>query len=399
MRNLYITRSSFELPAQQLLPLCPGTTQQRILPLGEGTQFAAAQDINTGATCINPANTVSPASDTATAQRKPNDEFFSRKNRRSGTGISLRERLHLQRAASVKTGVNSKQVQHQPRSASIDADRGHRSRERRHSQSTHVQDIARQVWAITAETGAGLKARRLSIQPPDELNLEVAELHKLYADQRNLLGWHSKIVGKGATANVRLVHKKGDHGGEVYAAKEFRGKSKNENAEEYENKVKSEYSIAKGVRHPNIVETLRLCTHDGRWTQVMEFCEHGDLFGLVNQKYLSKDEHLVDRLCLFKQLIQGINYLHDHGIAHRDIKLENILLTKGSELKITDFGVSEVFSGLHPGLGLAGGQYGKSMGEVRLCAPGICGSPPYIAPEVISKKGGQTSKLVILFDC
>ena len=240
---------------------------------------------------------------------------------------------------------------------------------------------------MAAETGIGLKARRLSLNLPDDPNLEVVDLHTVYAEQSKLFGRHSKSVGKGATANVRVVHKKGDHTGEVYAAKEFRGKSPNEKAEEYEKKVKSEYCIAKSVRHPNIVETFCLCTDHGRWIQIMEFCDQGDLFSLVSQKYLSQDDHLPDRLCLFKQLVQGLKYLHDNGIAHRDVKLENLLLTKQSKLKITDFGVSEVFSGLHPGLRLSDGRCGKDMGEVRLCAPGICGSPPYIAPEVIAKQG------------
>ncbi|PBP16077.1 kinase domain containing protein, partial [Diplocarpon rosae] len=112
----------------------------------------------------------------------------------------------------------------------------------------------------------------------------------------------------------------------------------------------------------------------------------GDLFSLVSQKYLSRDDRLVDRLCLFKQLLQGLNYLHANGIAHRDVKLENLLLTRDSKLKITDFGVSEVFCGVHPGLRSAGGQCGRDMGEIRLCAPGMCGSPPYVAPEVIAKQ-------------
>jgi len=62
-------------------------------------------------------------------------------------------------------------------------------------------------------------------------------------------------------------------------------------------------------------------------------------------------------------------------------------MTSDSKLKITDFGVSEVFSGIHPGLREAGGQCGMSMGAVRRCAPGICGSEPYIAPEVLTKGG------------
>ena len=119
----------------------------------------------------------------------------------------------------------------------------------------------------------------------------------------------------------------------------------------------------------------------------MEYCEEGDLHSLVSQKYLHKEDHLVDRLCLFKQLVQGLNYLHNNGIAHRDIKLENLLITKNGRVKITDFGVSEVFAGIHPCLRSAEGKCGREMGEVRLCAPGMCGSPPYVAPEVIAKKG------------
>lgn len=240
---------------------------------------------------------------------------------------------------------------------------------------------------MAAETGIGLKSRRMSMNLPDDFTVDVVELYSEFADQSKLLGRRGKSVGKGATANVRLMQRKGGSNGEVFAVKEFRGKSSNEVADDYEKKVKSEYSIAKSLHHPNIVQTIRLCTHNGRWNHVMEFCEQGDLFSLVSQKYLARQDHQLDRLCIFKQLIQGLNYLHSNGIAHRDVKLENLLITKESKLKITDFGVSEVFAGIHPGLRSAGGHCGKSMQEVRLCAPGICGSPPYIAPEVIAKKG------------
>jgi serine/threonine protein kinase len=245
---------------------------------------------------------------------------------------------------------------------------------------------------MAADAGVGLKSRRMSLNLPDDFTVDVVDLYSEFCDQSKLVGRRGKSIGKGATAHVRLMNRKGGCAGEVYAVKEFRGKSSKEKAEDYEQKVKSEYSIAKSVHHPNIVETFRLCTHSGRWNHVMEFCDQGDLFNLVSQKYLSKEDHLIDRLCLFKQLIQGLNYLHTNGIAHRDVKLENLLVTKDSKLKITDFGVSEVFCGIHPGLRAAGGQCGKEMGEIRLCAPGMCGSPPYVAPEVVKKKGMVSSK-------
>ncbi|KAG0645000.1 Serine threonine-kinase HAL4 SAT4 [Hyphodiscus hymeniophilus] len=317
-------------------------------------------------------------------QEPSENEFFSsRRKIRSSTGFSLRDRLHKHSKVSFTPDDKDADQDHpRHRATSVDLDGPQKPQD-----GSQVQTISRQVWGMAAETGSGLKSRRMSLSLPDDFTVDVVELYNEYADQSKLLGRRGKSVGKGATANVKLMNRKGGSAGEVYAVKEFRGKSSNEKAEDYEKKVKSEYSIAKSVHHPNIVETFRLCTHNGRWNHVMEFCDQGDLFSLVNLKYLAKDDHQVDRLCLFKQLIQGLNYLHSNGIAHRDVKLENLLITKDSKLKITDFGVSEVFAGIHPGLRSAGGQCGKEMQEVRLCAPGICGSPPYIAPEVVAKNG------------
>jgi protein-serine/threonine kinase len=162
---------------------------------------------------------------------------------------------------------------------------------------------------------------------------------------------------------------------------------KSEDETEYEMKIKSEFSIAKSLNHPNVVKTLRLCTNKGRWCHVMEYCDQGDLFGLVQKGYLKDADRQTDRECLFKQLLQGVRYLHCRGIAHRDIKLENLLITCNGYLKITDFGVSEVFSGVHPGERETDGQYRRDMSEtVLLCKPGICGSMPYIAPEVMAEQ-------------
>lgn len=312
------------------------------------------------------------------------DYMIKKKLGRSSTGLNLRDRLHIRKVAAVAPEQGQKQG---ARATSVDLNHAIIDGSDSDHPDPEVQNISRQVWGMAAETGIGLKSRRMSLSLPDGFNVDTVELYSEYQDQSKIVGRRGKHLGKGATANVKLMKLKHGASGELFAVKEFRGKSSAEQAEDYEKKVKSEYYIAKSAHHPNIVETLRLCTHHGRWNQVMEYCEQGDLFSLVNQKYLAREDHLVDRLCLFKQLVQGIHYLHSNGIAHRDVKLENLLVTKDSKLKITDFGVSEVFTGQHPGLRSAGGQCGKDMGEIRLCAPGICGSPPYIAPEVIAKQG------------
>ncbi len=237
--------------------------------------------------------------------------------------------------------------------------------------------------SMHATTGAGLKSRRLSTSLPDDFFVDAVELNDEFISTSVLPGRRGRLVGSGATACVKLMARKGRMPEEVYAVKEFRKRAKQEDETEYIKKVKSEYTIAKSLHHPNIVETVRLCTHNGRWNHVMEYCPQGELFSLVQKRDLDE----TDRLCLFKQLLRGVAYLHRNGIAHRDIKPENLLLTNDGQLKITDFGVSEVFCGEHPGLRTAGGQCGKNMKACRRSAPGICGSLPYIAPEVLAKNG------------
>ncbi|KXX76245.1 Serine/threonine-protein kinase PRR2 [Madurella mycetomatis] len=310
----------------------------------------------------------------------PGSDAFFKKKTRASTGFSLRSRPLLANGSSA--GPSRQELQLRRRASSFDYTKQEEAVTGGTEKGIHME---RSLWGLPAETGTGVKARRMSLSLPDDFTVDVAELSAEFEYQHKLLGRHGKHLGKGATSKVTLMVSK--NGGELYAVKEFRGKSSSETKEEYEKKIKSEYTLAKSLHHPNIVDTIRLCIDRGRWNHVMEYCEDGDLFALVNKKYLKTEDREKDRLCLFKQLVNGIHYLHSNGIAHRDIKLENLLITKECRLKITDFGVSEVFSGIHPGLREAGGQCGKNMVDVRRCAPGICGSLPYISPEVLKKSG------------
>lgn len=384
--NSQYDKAGFALPE----PVCNGASEKK----APARRWSMNKSSNT--TRSNTPPSPSPSSSlemTSKTRGQPStlappvpDEFFSsRKKDRASTGLSLRSR-----AVNFVTGSGSLHPESsrpssfmRRRASSADFSQPPPPHRVNPEDPIHVD---RAFWGLPAETGTGVKARRMSLSLPDDFNVDVIELEDEFEFQHKFLGRRGKQIGKGATSKVTLMVRKGSPT-ELYAVKEFRGKSSRETHEEYEKKVKSEYTLAKCLHHPNIVETVRLCTNRGRWNHVMEYCSEGDLFTLVNKKYLKNDDRETDRNCLFKQLIQGVNYLHTNGIAHRDIKLENLLITEDSRLKITDFGVSEVFSGIHPGLREAGGQVGKNMGEVRLCSPGICGSEPYIAPEVLSKAG------------
>ncbi|KAI9889582.1 MAG: hypothetical protein M1814_005185 [Vezdaea aestivalis] len=250
------------------------------------------------------------------------------------------------------------------------------------------------AYSITANAGVGLKARRMSATLPDDFIVDSVELNNEFSSSSLVPGRRGKTVGKGATASVKLMCRKGGTSDVLYAVKEFRKKASDEDEREYERKVMSEYCIAKSLRHPNIVESIRLCTHGGRWNHVMEYIPL-EIHALVAKGYFKTE----DQNCVFKQLVRAVTHLHDNGIAHRDIKLENMLMTLDGQVKLTDFGVSEVFCGDHPGVRAAGGECGTNMKEIRKCAPGVCGSPPYLPPEVIAKKDQYDPRLVDVWSC
>lgn len=176
-------------------------------------------------------------------------------------------------------------------------------------------------------------------------------------------------IGKGATAVVRLAHKWDRSTEKLYAVKEFRKRRKNETEKEYVKKLTSEFCISSTLHHSNIVETVDLVQDENKhWCEVMEYCPGGDLYAAIKRGGMSQAE--VE--CCFKQIMNGITYLHSMGVAHRDIKPENLLLDAYGHIKITDFGVSDVF---------------------RMCweksthySKGLCGSEPYIAPEQFEHK-------------
>ncbi|KAI9686578.1 MAG: Chk1 protein kinase [Bathelium mastoideum] len=141
--------------------------------------------------------------------------------------------------------------------------------------------------------------------------------------------------------------------------------------------------------HENIIKCFKY-GEDALWTWIaMELADGGDLFDKVEA-----DEGVGQDIAhfYFTQLIQAISYMHSQGIAHRDIKPENILLSGEGDLKLADFGLACVFS---------------YNGKTKLTTT-VCGSPPYIAPEILQagsrrakngQQAGYQSNLTDIWSC
>lgn len=174
-----------------------------------------------------------------------------------------------------------------------------------------------------------------------------------------------KILGSGAGGSVRLVTRDADN--VTFAVKEFRAKKSNETMREYAKKCTAEFCIGSTLDHPNVIKTLDIISDSSscHYYEVMEYCPI-DFFAVVMSGKMNRSEIN----CCFKQLTEGVKYLHSIGLAHRDLKLDNCVISTGGILKIIDFGSAIVF------------KYPFDNHIVK--CHGIVGSDPYLAPEVFS---------------
>ncbi|BAT88254.1 hypothetical protein LR48_Vigan09g134800 [Vigna angularis] len=136
--------------------------------------------------------------------------------------------------------------------------------------------------------------------------------------------------------------------------------------------IRREISVMRLTRHPNIIQLFEVMANKSKIYFVMEYAKGGELFNKVAKGKLKEDvAHKY-----FKQLINAVDYCHSRGVFHRDIKPENILLDENGNLKVSDFGLSALVE--------------SKRQDGLLHTP--CGTPAYVAPEVIKRKGYDGTK-------
>ena len=170
-----------------------------------------------------------------------------------------------------------------------------------------------------------------------------------------------KMLGRGAFGKVCLgMHKLTR---KMVAIKSINKEYLSE--EKQRSKIMHEVGILLKLRHNSVVKLYETFETGRHILLVMELCAGGDMLNFV-RKRKKLDEPTAK--VLFKQVIEGIGYIHSQKILHRDIKLDNILLDGKGGVKIADFGVSKTV------------KPGETMYEQS-------GTPAYIAPEIIKDKG------------
>ncbi|KAM6304109.1 maternal embryonic leucine zipper kinase isoform 2-T2 [Podargus strigoides] len=131
-------------------------------------------------------------------------------------------------------------------------------------------------------------------------------------------------------------------------------------------RVKIEIDAMKNLSHQHICQLYHVIETSKKIFMVLEYCPGGELFDyIISKDRLSEEEARV----FFRQIVSAIAYVHSQGYAHRDLKPENLLIDRGHNLKLIDFGLCA-----------------KPKGGLDYYLNTCCGSPAYAAPELIQGK-------------
>ncbi|KAG7228793.1 hypothetical protein INR49_008571 [Caranx melampygus] len=171
-----------------------------------------------------------------------------------------------------------------------------------------------------------------------------------------------KKIGEGSFGKAILVKSKED--GRQFVIKEIgiSGMSSKERQES-----RKEVAVLAKMSHPNIVQYKESFEEGGCLYIVMDYCEGGDLFKKINSQkgVLFSEEQILD---WFVQICLALKHVHDRKILHRDIKSQNIFLTKDGTVQLGDFGIARVLN--------------STVELARTCI----GTPYYLSPEICENK-------------
>ncbi|XP_029007155.1 NUAK family SNF1-like kinase 2 isoform X2 [Betta splendens] len=166
-----------------------------------------------------------------------------------------------------------------------------------------------------------------------------------------------ETLGKGTYGKVKKAR---ERSGRPVAIKSIR-KEKIKDEQDLVH-IRREIEIMSSLCHPHIISIYEVFENKDKIVIVMEYASRGDLYDYVcDKRHISEQE----ARHFFRQIVSAVHYCHQNGIVHRDLKLENILLDDKGNVKIADFGLSNIYHG---------DEYLQTF----------CGSPLYASPEIVN---------------
>ncbi|KAM8795867.1 NUAK family SNF1-like kinase 2 [Eudromia elegans] len=166
-----------------------------------------------------------------------------------------------------------------------------------------------------------------------------------------------ETLGKGTYGKVKKAR---ERSGKLVAIKSIR-KDKIKDEQDLVH-IRREIEIMSSLNHPHIIAVHEVFENSSKIVIVMEYASKGDLYDYISERQRLSEQ---EARHFFRQVVSAVYYCHKNGIVHRDLKLENILLDANGNIKIADFGLSNVY---------------QQDGLLQT----YCGSPLYASPEIIN---------------
>nr|XP_028601352.1 NUAK family SNF1-like kinase 1 isoform X1 [Podarcis muralis] len=213
--------------------------------------------------------------------------------------------------------------------------------------------------APAVSAGSALAPRAAAAAPP-ELKKQQQQGVKRHHHKHNLKHRYElqETLGKGTYGKVKRAIER--FSGRVVAIKSIR-KDKIKDEQDMVH-IRREIEIMSSLSHPHIITIYEVFENKDKIVIIMEYASKGELYD-----YISERRRLNERETrhFFRQIVSAVHYCHKNGVVHRDLKLENILLDDNCNIKIADFGLSNLY------------QKDKFLQT-------FCGSPLYASPEIVN---------------
>ena len=185
-----------------------------------------------------------------------------------------------------------------------------------------------------------------------------------------------KLIGQGSFAKVFLVRYKKNC--KIYAMKCLDKQLIKQNKQQHH--TITEWYLMKKYNHPFIVNLYFSFQDTERLYFIMDFAQGGELYFHLHNNKIFESERVKFYVI---EIVIVIEYLHKNDIIYRDLKPENVLIDKMGHIKLTDFGLSKM---LNVEEAIANKNRSKNSKAFT-----ICGTPQYLAPEILKEKGYDES--------